>query len=851
VTVAAPPSPTIAKSTTSLNFGTALTNATFQIWNGGSGSINYSLEIDSGGSYFSLTPPVTGSSTGSADKKTHTVTVNRGGMSEGQTVTGRIKITSNEANNTPQYISLSASKPTTPPPPPPQYTLTAQVSGGNGTVSGSGTYASGTTVTLTASPAGGYKVKKWTGTNNDSSAANTNTVTMSTNKTVTVEFEQITVVFYNLTTSVTGGSGTIKPTSGTYTSGTVVTLTASPASGYKVKKWTGTENDSSTGNSNTVKMNANKTVTVEFEQIPVVVTYALTASVSGGGGTVSPASGTYNEGTVVTLTASPAAGYQVSKWTGTNDDSSTSNTNTVTMNAKKTVTVAFVKKKYTLTTSVSGGSGSISPESGGSYDHGSVVTLTAQPAACYHVKKWTGTSNDTSTELSNTVTMTANRTVSVEFAIDRYELAVHVNGGHGSVTANPAGTEHDCGTTVQLTAVPETDYRVKSWTGTVNDASKSLQNSVVMNGDQAVTVEFEVIPPGPFSLIYQQVGGGVPPSQPSVTEYEAGEVVPLSVQPPEGYRVLAWQGTDDDTSRLSANTVTMNADKEVTVELASDLTALKCKVKAEKIAKQGTIQMTGSFTATAEEAATATGIDITIEAMDTQVVYGETIPYDPASLKKGKFSYKRKVGKGEPGAIKAFQFNLTKGTFSLTATRIELAAGLHSPFAAVIRFGDYAGMAEAGEEVINGKKPIPLRLLQGFEDTLQADKAQLKLGTGKKEGKDALLVQGGITTASLEPALDAQEWTIFWGKDQSFVIPAWNLVQVKGAKYLCKKYQDSQGWVVSGLIDLDKCVYKIVIKDADIGVAESPAEFGMQFGAFDETVSLPLTQKSETVQVYP
>jgi len=99
VTVAAPPSPTIAKSTTSLNFGTALTNATFQIWNGGSGSINYNLEIDSGGSYFSLTPPVTGSSSGSADKKTHTVTVNRSGMAEGQTVTGRIKISSNEANN--------------------------------------------------------------------------------------------------------------------------------------------------------------------------------------------------------------------------------------------------------------------------------------------------------------------------------------------------------------------------------------------------------------------------------------------------------------------------------------------------------------------------------------------------------------------------------------------------------------------------------------------------------------------------------------------------------------------------------------------------------------------------------
>ncbi len=69
--------------------------------------------------------------------------------------------------------------------------------------------------------------------------------------------------------------------------------------------------------------------------------YTLTASVIGGNGSVTPASGTYDEGTVVALNASPAAGYQVKAWSGTDDDTSKNNTNTVTMSANHTVTVEF------------------------------------------------------------------------------------------------------------------------------------------------------------------------------------------------------------------------------------------------------------------------------------------------------------------------------------------------------------------------------------------------------------------------------------------------------------------------------------------------------------------------------
>jgi hypothetical protein len=145
---------------------------------------------------------------------------------------------------------------------------------------------------------------------------------------------------YDLTAVVSGGNGTLSPTSGTYDEGETVILTATPFTGYQVATWSGTSDDSSTASTNTVIMNSDKTVTVSFESIPVTQ-YSLTASVSGGNGAVSPTTGTYDDGETVILTATPDTGYYVMSWSGTDDDNSTAISNTVVMNSNQTVTVIF------------------------------------------------------------------------------------------------------------------------------------------------------------------------------------------------------------------------------------------------------------------------------------------------------------------------------------------------------------------------------------------------------------------------------------------------------------------------------------------------------------------------------
>ncbi|NIM15164.1 MAG: PKD domain-containing protein [Candidatus Aminicenantes bacterium] len=143
---------------------------------------------------------------------------------------------------------------------------------------------------------------------------------------------------YTLTTNTVGnGSITLDPPGGTYNEGTVVTLTAVPDAGWQFDGWSG--DLSGTQNPTTITMNSDKNVTATFSQIPVPQ-YTLTVNTVGQGSvTLNPPGGVYDEGTVVTLTATPDAGWQFDNWSG--DLSGTQNPTTITMNSDKTVTANF------------------------------------------------------------------------------------------------------------------------------------------------------------------------------------------------------------------------------------------------------------------------------------------------------------------------------------------------------------------------------------------------------------------------------------------------------------------------------------------------------------------------------
>jgi hypothetical protein len=246
-------------------------------------------------------------------------------------------------------------------------TLTVTKSGaGSGTVTSSSTgincgttcaasYATGTQVTLTATPATGSTFTGWSG---GCTGTGTCVVTMSADTTVTAGFV-VQSFALGVNTSGTGtGTVTSAPTgincgstcSTSFSFNTDVTLTATAATGSIFTGWSG----ACTGTGScVVTMNAAKTVTANF----TVPTFVLTVNkVGGGAGTVTstPAgincgatcSISFNNNTMVTLTATPAAGSAFTSWTGACTGSGAC---TVTMSAARTVTAMFGVSTVTFT----------------------------------------------------------------------------------------------------------------------------------------------------------------------------------------------------------------------------------------------------------------------------------------------------------------------------------------------------------------------------------------------------------------------------------------------------------------------------------------------------------------------
>jgi hypothetical protein len=138
-----------------------------------------------------------------------------------------------------------------------QYTLTASA-GDGGSVTGGGTFASGTQVSLTATPTSGYSFSGWS----NGSTTNPLTVTLNSNTSITANF-QVIVNSYTLTVSA-GEGGSVTTEGGEYEEGTEVTITATPQEGYGFIGWNGSDSSSSTIS---VTVTSNTTIEAIFNEI--------------------------------------------------------------------------------------------------------------------------------------------------------------------------------------------------------------------------------------------------------------------------------------------------------------------------------------------------------------------------------------------------------------------------------------------------------------------------------------------------------------------------------------------------------------------------------------------------------
>lgn len=427
-----------------------------------------------------------------------------------------------------------------------------------GTVDGSGTYANGSSATLTATASSNYVFVKW----GDGDTTNPRTVTVSSDATYTAYFRGVTKTLTLIAAST--GRGEIAFSDGGSKSreyGTIAKLKATPADHYKFVRWT----DGVTTSSRTVNVTMDKSFQAEFAaNDTVTINTAVTPS---GGGTVS-GGGEKTYDSSVTLTATPSENWEFVCW----QDGMTSATRTFTANettAAVTYTATFRKVSYAVSASgtncmVSAVVVSGSEVSTGVYEHGTVLNLTATPFAHFHFTKW----SDGVTSNPRQVTVTGAATYSAEAAIDMHTVnAISESEEKGAVAValvSGAGGDgvYSYGSVLRLVATPSDHFSFDQW----SDGDEDAERQVTVSGDAQYTAKFEAMT---YTVTVSAGAGGsasIVGKTGTSESFGYGDEVTVLATPSEHYSFSMW----DDGSTDNPKTFTVTGNHTLVASFAAD-----------------------------------------------------------------------------------------------------------------------------------------------------------------------------------------------------------------------------------------------------------------------------------------
>jgi NOL1/NOP2/fmu family ribosome biogenesis protein len=213
--------------------------------------------------------------------------------------------------------------------------------------------------------------------------------------------------------------------------------------------------------------------------------------------------------------------------------------------------------QYQLTTQVSPAeTGTITPPSG-LYNEGTEIELKATPIEEYIFKNWTGDASGNVNPL--TITMLEDKNITAVFEKVNYSLTIEIV-GEGTVNqeivlAKSSSKDYESGTTVQLTAVPDAEWRFVEWSGDYTGTENPIQ--LTMDQAMTLTAKFEKVS---YALTIEIEGNGTVNQEiiqaKSTTDYESGTKVQLTAVPDTDWMFVGWSG--DFQGSENPITVTMS-----------------------------------------------------------------------------------------------------------------------------------------------------------------------------------------------------------------------------------------------------------------------------------------------------
>ncbi|MCL2100905.1 MAG: InlB B-repeat-containing protein, partial [Fibromonadales bacterium] len=236
-----------------------------------------------------------------------------------------------------------------------------------------------------------------------------------------------------------------------------------------------------------------------YDKATIYTTYTLSVNRNQVvGGAVTPSSQQdVIPGTSVSIMATPNPGYKFVNWAVTSGQAQFTNASeastNVTPSSNAIVTANFELLTYKLTTdNTTGGSVSVNNViSNGTTTHnyGTKITVTANPADGYGFVGWTGGLTSASAQME--ITMDGDKELTANFqprTINSYKLDISSTEG-GGVERDPNLVDYTPGTSVTVTAMPNTGYHFTGWSGSATHTNNPV--TIIMNADAKLTASFQ------------------------------------------------------------------------------------------------------------------------------------------------------------------------------------------------------------------------------------------------------------------------------------------------------------------------------------------------------------------------
>ena len=408
-----------------------------------------------------------------------------------------------------------------------QINVSAQPSNG-GTATGAGVYNYGATATLTATANTGFTFVNWTKDGIEVSTNATYSFTVTEAGTYIAHFVRNN---YEITATADPTDGGTITGVGTYSYGSICTLTATVSEGYTFVRWTkdGTHVSYNPAFSITVTENATYVAHFVLNQH-----YITVMAVPNEGGMVS-GEAAYHYGELCTVTAFAYEGYTFVNWTKDGVQVSTDLAYTFIVTEDATLVGHFASNQYQINATADPTDGG-SVIGSGTYNHGATVTLTATANNGYHFVNWTKNGNQVSTNATYTFTATetADFVAHFEHTIITHEVTTEADPLAGGTTTGDGTYEH--GAICHVNAFANEGYTFINWTKNGNVVSTNAFYQFVVNEDIHLVAHFQ-----PNSY---QIAASVDPQGSGTISgagtYTYGQTATLTVTPNENYVFQNW-----------------------------------------------------------------------------------------------------------------------------------------------------------------------------------------------------------------------------------------------------------------------------------------------------------------------